>query len=123
MKKFLLISILFVTLMLPSLLFAATASLQYSAVTTNTDGTPITDLAGYNAYDVTGTRTKLNSSTIPTTACVAGVCTWDLPTLPTEGKKFVVTAIDTTSHESADSNTATYTNTPSAPASLIIKIP
>jgi hypothetical protein len=84
------------------------------------------DLAGYNAYDTTATRTKMNTSLITTSACTgippAGSCTFVIPTtFHINGHTYVMTAVDTQGNESADSNTVTMDlNPPAAPGSLII---
>jgi hypothetical protein len=85
------------------------------------------DLAGYNVYDTTTTKTKLNTTGLVTTsACTgtppAGSCTYAIPTgSHVDGRKFVVTAVDTSGNESGDSNTATMDLLPPAtPGSLRI---
>jgi hypothetical protein len=117
MKKGLITLLVVVSWLVCSPLFAA--SLKWDAVTQNVDNTPCTDLAGYNAYDVTAARTKVNTTTILPAVCTAGICTWTIPGTPTEGKKYVVTAIDTSNNESGDSNIATYGIAPKAPGGLI----
>jgi hypothetical protein len=82
------------------------------------------DLAGYNAYDITTGRVKLNATTIPTSVCTGTplTCTFSIPTAShIDGHKFVVTAIDAGGNESLDSNTATLDlSAPVAPGSLLI---
>lgn len=99
--------------------FCLATSLQWNAVTTNTDGSPAT-LSGYKCYDVTGTRIEVDG-VIPTSNCTGGICTWTFPTTPTEGQKVVVTAVATNGLESADSNIATYHTIPSSPSGLMWK--
>ena len=113
--------VLAIVLMVPAMVFGA--SLQWNPPTTNTDGSVITDLAGYNAYDITAARIKLNTAVIPKTICVSNVCTWGLVTLPVDGQKYAVRAIDTSNNESIDSNVATYSTIPSVPGALLIILP
>ena len=76
----------------------ATAELSWNAPTTNTDGTPLTDLAGYKVYmstSATGTYTLIGTAT--TTGYI------DTVTVPNNTKivrYYVVTAIDTSGNES-----------------------
>ncbi len=112
--------IIFALCFFPTLSFAAHA--EWSPVTLNTDGSPAI-LAGYNIYDVTAARVKINPVIIPTTVCIAGICSFTLPVTPVEGQKFVVTANGTNGMESGDSNIATYKTTPAAAGGLIIKFP
>lgn len=116
MKKLLLVLAI---VLLPSFAFAV--SLAWDPVTTNTDGSPCTDLAGYNAYSTTSGKVKLNTTPLPPSICVAGVCSYTLTPIPAEGNSFVVTAVDVNGNESGDSNTATYHTTPSNPAHLLFK--
>jgi hypothetical protein len=116
---------------LPTLGLGATINLKatWTNPTTNTDGSQLTDLAGFNLYRTDGTRTKINTSLIPAT-----IGTSSSPYLFVEAPTasctmtFVVTAMDSAGTESADSNTASYvytptpppTVTPSAPSKLLI---
>ena len=109
----------------------ATISLKatWVAPTTNTDGSQLTDLAGFNLYRTDGTRTKINTSLIPTTSG-ASSSPYLFVEAPTASctMTFVVTAVDSAGNESADSNTASYAytpppppvETPSAPSKLLI---
>jgi fibronectin type 3 domain-containing protein len=87
--------------------FPGTATLSWNAPTTNADGTPLTDLAGYKVYYGTASRTY--SQNID----VGNVTTYAVNNL-TDGATyyFAVTAYDTSSNESAYSNEASKTITP-----------
>ena len=121
MKKIVLLvlAILFV----PVICFGAHA--EWTPPTTNTDGTALTDLAGFNFYNVTSTRTKVNASLISPSVCTGtpSVCSYTIPGTVPDGNKYVVTAVDTSGNESADSNQAVAAISPSSPAGLIIKFP
>lgn len=114
MKK-LLLAVMF-SLLLPS--FALAHSLAWDKNNVEPD------LAGYNAYDTTTTRTKLNTTTIPISVCTGTPleCKFVIPTTNHVNEHtFVVTAIDTVGNESGDSNTATIDLVPPAiPGSLHI---
>lgn len=92
---------------------AMAEKLVWDPPTTYTDGTPIApgDLVGYNAYETTGGRVKLNASMIThSSACVGTTtpkCSWTMST-QTKGDTFLMTAVDSVSQESSDSNTATF---------------
>ena len=87
--------------------FAGTATLSWNAPTTNADGTPLTDLAGYKVYY--GTSSHTYSQNID----VGNVTTYTVNNL-TDGLTyyFAVTAYDTGSNESAYSNEVSKTITP-----------
>ena len=87
--------------------FAGTVTLSWDAPTTNADGTPLTDLAGYKVYY--GTSSHNYSQNID----VSNVTTYTVNNL-TDGLTyyFAVTAYDTGSNESAYSNEASKTITP-----------
>jgi hypothetical protein len=111
-------------LIFPGISFAVHA--EWNPPTTNVDGSPLTDLGGFNVYEVTGSRTKVNSTLILPSVCTGSpsVCSWTFPGgVVTEGDKFVVTAVDTGGNESGDSNQATAVFAPSAPGGLILKLP
>lgn len=80
-------------------LFAGTATLSWNPPTTNVDGTPLTDLAGYRIYY--GTSTGNYTQNIN----VGNVTTYQLASL-TDGYTyyFAITAYDTLGNESAYSN-------------------
>lgn len=123
MQKFLTMPFISLMFILFVLLFsvnayAGDAVLTWDAPTTNTDGTPLEDLAGYKAYwgDVCGTYSNvfdvgmLQGSTVSTTITGLGEGEWC----------FVVTAYDLVGNESTHSNT-TKKNImiiPTAPSSL-----
>ncbi len=85
------------------------------------------DFAGYNAYDTTSGRVKLNATLLsPSSICTgippAGSCVFPIPIANhVTNHTFVVTAVDTNGNESADSNIATLDLLPPAsPGSLHI---
>jgi hypothetical protein len=119
MKKIALI--LFVLLIIPSILSAG--SFRWDAVTVNVDGTPATDISGYNIYNVTVGRIRINVDEIPSSACVSGFCEWSWPGTFVNGDKFVVTATDSGHTESGDSRIATVSVSPTNPANFILKLP
>ncbi len=79
--------------------YAGSATLSWNPPTTNTDGTPLTDLAGYKIYYGTssGNYTQIinvgNVTTYPVSNLTAGATYY-----------FVVTAYDTSGYESGYSN-------------------
>jgi len=101
------------------------AHAEWSPPTTNVDGSTLTDLAGFNFYNVTSTRIKVNASLIPTSSCTGtpSVCSYVIPGTIAEGNKYVVTAVDSSGNESDDSNQAVAEIDPTNPAGLIIKFP
>jgi len=90
--------------------------------TTNADGTPLTDLASYNLYRTDSGRTLIgNISSTAAQPYLFSVTVNSSTTLT-----FVITAVDTSGNESADSNTASYsynsnTVAPSAPKNLSVQ--
>ena len=110
MKKFFLFIYLLSMLVIcltASSAFPGTATLSWDAPTTNADGTPLTDLAGYKVYY--GTASHTYSQNID----VNNVTTYTVNNL-TDGTTyfFTVTAYDTGSNESAYSNEVSKTITP-----------
>lgn len=96
--------LLFAVLMLAlvfnsAVLFAGTAQLSWTAPTTNTDGTPLNNLAGYKVYYGTASRNYSQS------ANVGNVTTYTIPNL-TDGTTyyFATTAINSAGVESGYSN-------------------
>ena len=87
--------------------------LTWEPPTTNTDDSPLTDLAGYRLY--WGTSTSAYSSNqdlgMPSCADVAGTmtCTYTLAGLGAGSYFFAVTAYNTGGYESVYSNEATKT--------------
>lgn len=78
------------------------AALSWNAPTMNTDGTPLTDLAGYKVYYGTKPRTYTNS-------IVIGNVTKYTINLASGTYYFTVTAYDSTGLESTFSNEASKT--------------
>lgn len=97
MKKLALALILVLGLTTP--LFAAgQAILSWTAPTTNSDGTPLTDLGGYKVYQGTATRVY------GTPTDVGNVLTKTITPLADGTYFFAVTAYDTSGNESVFSN-------------------
>ena len=80
------------------------ATLTWGAPTTNADGTPLTDLAGYKVYQ--GTSSGVYGSTA---IDVRNVLTHQVTGLPQGLHCFVVTAYDTSANESSRSTEACKT--------------
>ena len=79
------------------------ATLSWDAPTTYTDGTPLTDLAGYKVYMGT------SSGNYTTVVDVGNVATYVVSNLAPDTYFFVVTAYDSASNESSFSNEASKT--------------
>ncbi len=81
---------------------AGTAVLNWNAVTTNADGSPIIDLAGYKIYYDTSSHSGTCPSGYASFANAGNVTTYTLNSLP-EGHVyyFQLTALDTSNNESA----------------------
>jgi hypothetical protein len=75
-----------------------TATLAWSAPTTNTDGTPLTDLAGYKVHYGKSSGTYTNTVTI------GKATSYSINNLAPGTYYFTVTAYDTTGLESGYSN-------------------
>lgn len=109
MKRILGISTLF--LLLPWAAWALTCSLTWVAPTTNTDGSPLTDLAGYNTYTATqsGQYGAKHNSQLITQTTYSTTCTL--------GQFWMVRAVDQAGNESANSNEVRITDAvkPAAP--------
>jgi hypothetical protein len=84
---------------------AATATLNWSPPTQNTDGSPLTDLGGYNIHY--GTNAASLSQQIHLNDPAAS--TYVMPNLSSGTWYFAVTAVSTNGLESAYSNTANKT--------------
>jgi hypothetical protein len=112
-----------VMFLVPGLAIGATA--LWNPPTQNEDNTPLTDLAGFNLYEITsGARTKVNAVLIPTSLCAGSpaTCTYALPSgSAVKGDRFVMTAVDAAGNESEDSLPATYNVKPKVPAGLIVR--
>ncbi len=81
-----------------TLLFAGSATLSWAPPTTNTDGTPLTDLAGFKVYYGT------SSGSYTQVVNAGNVTTYTVNNLTSDTYYFVTTAYDTTGNESAYSN-------------------
>jgi hypothetical protein len=81
------------------------ATLSWQAPQNNTDGSPLTDLAGYKVYWGTSQGNYTSSHTINST----GIQTYVVEPLTQATWFFVVTAFDTTGNESTYSNVASKT--------------
>ena len=98
MKKIILIMAI---VLMASSVFAASISLK-ATWTPNTEA----DMAGYNLYRTDGTRLKLNPALIPHPPVLPYSFIVNVPDNSSGTMTFVITAVDTTGNESADSNTA-----------------
>jgi hypothetical protein len=98
---------------------------SWTAPTTNTDGTKITDTLTYNLYRTDGTRTKINSSPITSPGTSSSPYLFSISATGSGTATFVVTAVDTVSGlESADSTSASYSyalEVPNSPSNLIVQ--
>lgn len=119
MKKILnfVVMILFVLVMSNSVQ-AANVGLAWDAPTTNEDGTPLTDLAGYKVYY--GTESTIYTESID----VGSVLTYQVNGLSDGTYYFAVTAYDTSMNESNYSNevSTVIAIAPSAPALRNVEI-
>ena len=97
MKELLMIIMLLLLMVSPA--YAGEATLSWDAPTTNVDGTPLTDLAGYRIYwgPVSGVYIKPPVD-------VKNVLTYKVTGLSEGLTYFVVTAYDTSGNESCYSN-------------------
>jgi hypothetical protein len=84
------------------------AVLEWDAPTTNEDGTPLVDLAGYRAYysNTSGSYSEMVDAGMPYCESTGGVmtCTYVIESLLPGTWYFAVTAYDTSDNESAFSN-------------------
>ena len=81
------------------------ATLSWTPPTQNTDGTPLTDLAGFKVRWGTSQGTYPNAATINN----PGITTYLVENLPPSTYYFVATAFDTAGNESTFSNAASKT--------------
>ena len=103
-KLFFSFLLIFLFIFLPvSFASAETASLSWDPPTTNTDGTPLTDLSGYKVYY--GTSSGNYSSAID----AGNVTSYVVSGLSSNTYYFAVTAYDTSGNESSYSNEASKT--------------
>ena len=88
-------------LLMVSVASAATVTIAWTAPTTNTDTTPLTDLASYNLYRCTG------SACTPTLLTNVGLVTvyQDITIVLGTIYRYRITALDTSSNEGPVSNT------------------
>ena len=88
---------------------------------TNSDGTPLTDLASYNLYRTDSGRTLIGN--ISSTA--AQLYLFSVTVNSSTTLTFVIKAVDTSGNESADSAPASYsyvnTVSPSPPKNLTVQ--
>jgi hypothetical protein len=116
-RLFVLIGIISLLLLSVGFGYTGQATLSWVAPTTNEDGTPLTDLAGYKIYygTTSGTYTK--------NLDVGNVNTFSMTGLQTGTYYFVATAYNTAKLESGYSNEVSknITNKPSAPSGCSIK--
>jgi hypothetical protein len=83
-----------------------TAMLSWTPPVTNTDNSPVTDLAGYKIYY--GTSPGIHPNVI-TVLCSTGISEYSLENLPVGTWYFAVSAFDFSGNESAKSNEASKT--------------
>ncbi|HJR71886.1 MAG TPA: putative Ig domain-containing protein [Gammaproteobacteria bacterium] len=83
---------------------SGSATLSWNAPTTNTDGSPLSDLAGYKVYWGTAQGSYSNSQTVN-----VGIQTYVVDSLTPATWYFVVTARDSDGNESGYSNVAQKT--------------
>ena len=82
------------------------ATLTWSAPTQNSDGTPLTDLAGYKVYWGTSSHSYSGTATLNN----PGLATYVVDGLaPSNTYYFAITAVNSTGTESSPSNEATKT--------------
>lgn len=86
---------------------AGSATLSWTAPTTNVDGTPLIDLAGYKVYF--GTTSKVYGSSIDIGLSAGNPPTYTINNLGTGTYFFAVTAYDSTGIESSFSNESSKT--------------
>lgn len=106
--------VIFFIFLLVTTTFASDVTLTWQSPTTNSDGTPLTDLAGYKIY-------VSKASGVYADAINAGnVLTKTLTNFCEGTYYFVATAYDTSGNESAYSNevSKTITIAPAAPTTL-----
>jgi len=99
MKRIILLAIGIV--LMASVSWAAIINLK-ATWTPNTE----TDMAGYNLYRTDGTRLKLNPALIPHSPVLPYLFSVTVPDNSSGTMTFVLTAVDTSGNESADSITA-----------------
>jgi len=103
MKRLTLITTFMVVLLVAAISFAYDVTLSWDPPTTNIDGTPITDLAGYKVYYGNSSGTYTSSIDVGNTT------TYTITGLQPGTYYFAVTAYDTSGNESDYSNEVTET--------------
>ncbi len=103
-NRFLFVALMFALVFNAAILFAGSAQLSWTPPTANTDGTPLTDLAGYKVYY--GTASGKYSQSVN----AGNVTTYTVPNL-TDGTTyyFATTAYNTAGAESGYSNEVSKT--------------
>ncbi len=103
-RRFVICALFFLTILTDSQAQAAQVQLAWDAPTTNVDGTPLTDLAGYRLYygQTSGNYQSFVDIGNQTTYTLAGL-------QPGQTYYFAVTAYDTSGTQSAFSNEVSYT--------------
>ena len=116
-KALAIVAVVLLTVSIGSSASAGQAILSWTPPTTNSDGTPLTDLGGYKAY---AGKTSGNYTIVKD---VGNVTTYTITSLP-EGKwYFAVTAYDTSGNESGYSNEVSKTIAipPTAPTGCTVQ--
>ena len=118
MKRVLVLS-LWIVLFVAHPAWATHRTASWVAPTTNADGTPLTDLAGYNVYRCSATPCMRTTGTLLGTVTAPAT---SFP-LPHGFQGFLaVTAFDTSGNESVESDTAPFDGlAPTAPGGLQVQ--
>lgn len=103
MKKLFIIGLLCLMLM-PATVYAGNAHITWEAPTTNTDGTELTDLAGYYLYHGIASDDYYEKIDLGAMICPLGKCDLNYPITGNETHYFRATAYNTSGYESDKSN-------------------